>query len=433
MVGTCDGNVCYDFNTSAETQKWRALVLSFGERLRELRIERGLSQMDLTGPSVSRSLVSQLERGHAEPSPQALQTLSEKLGVSYEFLRGNVSGPLERTCRTLLKHSWKAIERSHADEAFELSDQAVSTAESLGDRGLISQAQLVRGWASIVNGLPSKGLEDVSESISRYVKPVGVEPYRALQAMAMASLYNDHYSVAEPFFKAILEMVPPRSVERGIALLHLGSVLQARYGPSAGHEEFSEMKELGGTIGDRRIEAWGISGCLSIDIHEGNSVSEHSWKRLADILVNRDKAMDEISLDLLKAYEHRHQGNYSRALDILNSLREPGKEQRSNIWDVSYELARNYMHLGKYDLAASATTQGLQKEPMVRGGYLSLRLLITRAQIDFLKGKHKEALDQLISLLPLARVMSLDFYGNLINKLITTWSAEPSPDMRLET
>ncbi|GGE54976.1 hypothetical protein GCM10011391_37410 [Pullulanibacillus camelliae] len=78
--------------------------MSFGKKLRELRLERGLSQADLSGPGVSRSLVSQLERDRIRPTAQSLQTLSEKLGVSYDFLRDSVT-PIENACHTLLKHA----------------------------------------------------------------------------------------------------------------------------------------------------------------------------------------------------------------------------------------------------------------------------------------------------------------------------------------
>jgi transcriptional regulator with XRE-family HTH domain len=57
-----------------------------GDRLRRVRIERGLSQRDLSGPGVSYTYVSRIENGSRVPSVKALRRLAEKLGVSVEYL-----------------------------------------------------------------------------------------------------------------------------------------------------------------------------------------------------------------------------------------------------------------------------------------------------------------------------------------------------------
>src|SRR5947207_12269352 len=59
---------------------------SIAERLRRLRIERGLSQRDLSSPGVSYAYISRIEAGARTPSVKALRKLSQKLGVSVEYL-----------------------------------------------------------------------------------------------------------------------------------------------------------------------------------------------------------------------------------------------------------------------------------------------------------------------------------------------------------
>src|SRR2546421_12451954 len=59
---------------------------SIAERLRRLRIERGLSQRDLSSPGVSYAYISRIEAGARTPSVKALRMLARKLGVSVEYL-----------------------------------------------------------------------------------------------------------------------------------------------------------------------------------------------------------------------------------------------------------------------------------------------------------------------------------------------------------
>ena len=59
---------------------------SVGARLKRLRLKRGLSQRDLSSPGVSYAYISRIEAGARTPSVKALRKLSQKLGVSVEYL-----------------------------------------------------------------------------------------------------------------------------------------------------------------------------------------------------------------------------------------------------------------------------------------------------------------------------------------------------------
>src|SRR5881296_3398601 len=57
-----------------------------GARLRRLRVERRLSQRELSSPGVSYAYISRIEAGTRQPSVKALRMLARKLGVSPEYL-----------------------------------------------------------------------------------------------------------------------------------------------------------------------------------------------------------------------------------------------------------------------------------------------------------------------------------------------------------
>ena len=59
---------------------------TIGERLRRLRLERGLAQRELSEPGVSYAYISRIEGGARRPSVKALRMLAKKLGVAPGYL-----------------------------------------------------------------------------------------------------------------------------------------------------------------------------------------------------------------------------------------------------------------------------------------------------------------------------------------------------------
>ncbi|WP_380282910.1 helix-turn-helix domain-containing protein [Kitasatospora purpeofusca] len=69
----------------------------FGERLRELRLERGLSQQQLAGDGISSGYLSRLESGARPPTPKAAKYLASRLGVPLAEFRPPRADSLART------------------------------------------------------------------------------------------------------------------------------------------------------------------------------------------------------------------------------------------------------------------------------------------------------------------------------------------------
>ncbi len=69
---------------------------SVGARLKRLRLERGLSQRQLSAPGVSYAYISRIEAGARVPSVKALRQLAGKLGVAVEHLETGEPTPVEQ-------------------------------------------------------------------------------------------------------------------------------------------------------------------------------------------------------------------------------------------------------------------------------------------------------------------------------------------------
>lgn len=64
-------------------------MVIFGERLRALRTEKGLSQMDFAKQiRISKSSVNMYERGEREPSFETLETIADYFNVDLDYLLG---------------------------------------------------------------------------------------------------------------------------------------------------------------------------------------------------------------------------------------------------------------------------------------------------------------------------------------------------------
>src|SRR6476661_3793757 len=59
----------------------RSTLESLGQRLRQARQERHMSQEKLAQPEFTKSYVSAVERGKARPSLKALELMSRRLGI----------------------------------------------------------------------------------------------------------------------------------------------------------------------------------------------------------------------------------------------------------------------------------------------------------------------------------------------------------------
>ena len=59
--------------------------MELGEKLKQARLEAGLSQRQLCGEEITRNMLSLIENGAAKPSMKTLQYLAGRLGKSVSF------------------------------------------------------------------------------------------------------------------------------------------------------------------------------------------------------------------------------------------------------------------------------------------------------------------------------------------------------------
>src|SRR5215469_12947826 len=134
---------------------------SLGERVRGLRVERGLTQQELAGDYCSKEYVSQIERGRARPTAETLQRLAERLAVDVEYLeRGVSSADYERTEALVAR-----IEALVTGKRFGEAIQAAAGFVAYPDAPELElRALLADGWARMYEGDLSTAIERLEQA-----------------------------------------------------------------------------------------------------------------------------------------------------------------------------------------------------------------------------------------------------------------------------
>src|SRR5213592_858013 len=116
---------------------------TIGQRLKRLRLERGLSQRELAAPGVSYAYISRIEAGTRQPSVKALRKLAPKLGVSVDYLEtGSEIGNDQRL----------ELRLSGAEDAGRMFREIADEAVEAGESRAVARARLGIGLAAARQG-----------------------------------------------------------------------------------------------------------------------------------------------------------------------------------------------------------------------------------------------------------------------------------------
>ncbi len=80
-----------------------------GDRIRQRRLELGLSQRELASEGVTYAYISRLEANARRPSIRALRQLAPKLGVTVHWLETGEDDPAEQLAQIVLEHRGRPL------------------------------------------------------------------------------------------------------------------------------------------------------------------------------------------------------------------------------------------------------------------------------------------------------------------------------------
>src|SRR5712691_2689940 len=122
---------------------------SLGERVRDLRRGRNLTQGDLAGTRFSKEYISQIECGKTRPTQQTLDWLAEQLGVDLLYLEAGLSSGEYELGLASLERAEVAIQAKDYAEAVGV---LASVPRSPDAPDLHLRALLAESWARMYLG-----------------------------------------------------------------------------------------------------------------------------------------------------------------------------------------------------------------------------------------------------------------------------------------
>lgn len=202
---------------------------TIGERVRELRQAKGLSQQALSGDGISPGYVSLIESGKRTPSPAAVERLAERLGVPVDRLTDTPQGPASDEVQLAINFARLALSNGDSAEAIRcLGDvpldrldsnsacaAALVLATALRDTGqvdrsvavlesLVDRCRREESWITFANGCASLAVTymesgdvdravEISELSLRQLEEVGLrgtDEHIRLGSVLVAALFE---------------------------------------------------------------------------------------------------------------------------------------------------------------------------------------------------------------------------------------------------
>ena len=121
--------------------------------MRRLRLERGLSQRELSSPGVSYAYISRIESGQRVPSLQAIRLLARRLGVTAEYLESGADiAPVEALELRLADAELRLRLGDHSPEARHALQAVFKEAQRAGETEIAVRAQIGLGLSSLAAG-----------------------------------------------------------------------------------------------------------------------------------------------------------------------------------------------------------------------------------------------------------------------------------------
>ena len=182
---------------------------TLGERVRQLRIGRGLTQTALAGERFSKEYVSQIERGKTRPTAETIAWLADRLGVERTYLETGVSSSERERIESAVVRAEAAIEASQYGEAVEELGALDGLLQTVAAPDLELRVLLAESWALMYLGeiRPAIDLLDRARTLAEGPSFTDVERADVLFRLACCRYKLSSISTAVSLFTEALELV----------------------------------------------------------------------------------------------------------------------------------------------------------------------------------------------------------------------------------
>lgn len=328
-------------------------AVAVGERLRQARLDAGLTQRDLAFEGCTAAYVSRIEAGARIPSLQIIHEFAKRLGVTPEFLAtGNTdAGDLSSD----LLEAEVAFQLGDEERAAELYEAAREAADS---PTALAQALLGLGRLALHRGETADGISLLERAIrSGKLAPGDASAAANELGRTYAGLgrFADAFAIFERFLAAARERGDRYDEVRFALLLANSYVDHGDYGRA--HATLGEVLDLARETIDPKLRAslyWSQSR-VHFSQGDSNRAAEYAHLALATLKAS-EQTLEAARALLLLAYIENERGNPHAALELVDEgepvvVSSAGRET-TDVAMFTIERARALAALGAREEAA---------------------------------------------------------------------------------
>jgi tetratricopeptide (TPR) repeat protein len=343
--------------------------VSLGERIRELRLARGLSQSALAGGRFSKEYVSQIERGKTRPTAGTIAWIAGRLGVEPGYLATGVPAGERERAEAAVVRAEAALSSSSFSDALREVERIEPMLEALSAPELELRVRLAKSWALMYLGSPRDALAALVEARSLVEADVFSDADRAevLYRLGCCRLRLNSVSTAVALLTEAYELASrsglPTDRLRAQILEWRSRCYQRQRDFEAAHEDVEHALELATGLDDRHAIAHTYFQASLVAERTGHLVLARSYAERAKAQYEEiaDRANVGKLLNNLGGLNFML-GNSDRAVEHLRNAFRVAVEV-DNQTDAAYaisSLAQVHQRLGENALAEEEAGKALE-------------------------------------------------------------------------
>jgi tetratricopeptide (TPR) repeat protein len=164
----------------------RMRAMDLPTRLRDLRVQAGLTKTALAKPKYTVSYVSQIEAGRRTPGPEAMAFFAQQLGVSPRYLSTGIPEDMEEQLQYQLEEAEAALKDSRAKEAERKLRNLASRLAEFDMKGLRQRALILIAEAMVEQGKMGQAIDAYEEALDQDL----TDRQRGLAVVGIARAYR---------------------------------------------------------------------------------------------------------------------------------------------------------------------------------------------------------------------------------------------------
>lgn len=327
-------------------------------RLRQLRLDRGLTQQQLAEPRYTGAFVSTIEAGRRRPSPAALEHFASRLGVDAEELETGVSRGERALSQIAIQEARALVASGKSADALAVASETESKARAFDWSRELGQALMIKALVDEQGGRVDSAIElfDEAEGIlGRISSRLSVD---ALAGKCRCLQIKGDLRYAIHLLETRLRVLREEGIEDPGAIARVSASLVAAYFEAGlrrqAEEAAQRVVDLIPFVSDPDRLANMHINTARVLLDQGRfDEVRHALERAEELYVDLQWKNDIGRVHLARGFTLINEGRHDEAIFELERAARIFAETRNAVNEArcAVELARAHRHLGRISQA----------------------------------------------------------------------------------